>query len=211
LINDLTLNETRVIGCLMEKSVFTPDQYPLTLNALTLACNQKSSREPVLNLEHGTVQHTLRQLEARHLVTSDENFQGRATRFAQRFCNTPFSEFEFTADEFAVICLLLLRGAQTPGEIRTRSARLFEFPDNAAVVRTLQGLMERPGGPLVARLPRRANRQDSEFVHLFSGVVESAPPEAEPSSNPRAKVDRVSALEARVAALELALAELQKT
>ncbi|MCX7063366.1 MAG: DUF480 domain-containing protein, partial [Proteobacteria bacterium] len=103
---ELTPNEARILGCLMEKSVVTPEQYPLTLNSLTLACNQKSSRDPVLSLEQGTVQHTARQLENKHLLSSDENFNGRVVKFTQRLCNTPFAEFQFTDQEFAVICLL---------------------------------------------------------------------------------------------------------
>jgi len=206
----LTPNEVRVIGSLMEKSVFTPDQYPLTLNALTLACNQKSSRDPVLTLDQGTVQHTVRDLERKHLVTCDENFRGRAERYAQRLFNTPFSEIQLSPPEFAVVCLLLLRGPQTPGELRTRSGRLFDFPDNQAVGATLEGLMARPGGALVARLARKTGRQDSEYAHLLSGAIESAPPEATAAGTADrvSRPDRIGALEARVEALERALEEL---
>jgi uncharacterized protein YceH (UPF0502 family) len=208
---ELNAIEARIVGSLMEKSVYTPDQYPLTLNALTLACNQKSSREPVMNLEPGEVQNAVRQLERKHLVTSDEHFRGRVERYAQRFCNTPFSELKFSPAEFAVICLLLLRGPQTPGELRTRSGRLYEFADNEVVSETLEALMARPGGGLVARLPRKPNRHDHEYMHLFGGFIESAPmdaPQAEPSIAP-SRVDRIAALEARVEALERALAAMQ--
>ncbi len=210
MIPELNAIEARIIGSLMEKSVYTPDQYPLTLNALALACNQKSSRDPLMSLDRGAVEHALRQLEQRHLVVRDENFQGRVDRYSHRLCNTPFSELTLTAEEFAVICVLLLRGPQTPGEIRTRSGRLFEFADNAAVTAVLKDMMDRPS-PLVARLPRISGRQDSQYAHLFSGAIESAPEPsaAAPATAATPKVDRLGALEARVAALEQALAELR--
>ena len=213
---ELTLNETRVLGCLMEKSVTTQDQYPLTLNALANACNQKSSRDPVLALDSGVVQRTARDLEAKHLLSSTENFKSRVEKYTQRLCNTPFAEFQFDAAEFAVVCLLLLRGPQTPGELRARAARLHPFEDNHAVVGTLQAMIDREDGPLVARLPRRAGRQDSEYAHLFSGAIESAPAEAvstaasaAPAATPRSP-GRTAELEARVAALEQAVGELRE-
>lgn len=208
---ELNAIEARVIGSLMEKSVVTPEQYPLTLNALVLACNQKSSRDPVMNLEPGEVLNAVRQLESRHLVTSDEHHRGRVERFAQRLCNTRYGELELSPPEFAVVCLLLLRGAQTPGELRTRSGRLHEFADNEAVTATLEALMARPGGGLVARLPRKPNRHDHEYVHLLSGFVESAPVETvhEAVGAASSRLDRMAALEARVEALERELEALR--
>jgi uncharacterized protein YceH (UPF0502 family) len=192
----------------MEKSVTTPDQYPLTLNALTNACNQKSSRDPVLSLEPGVVQRTARDLEAKHLLASNENFKSRVEKFSQRFCNTPFADVQLDSAEFAVICLLLLRGPQTPGELRSRSGRLHGFADNQAVVETLQGLMEREDGALVARLPRKPGRQDHEYAHLLSGAMESVPATAT-AATPRAPGPTV-ALEGRVAALEEEVRELRE-
>lgn len=207
----LTPEEARVIGCLMEKSVTTPDQYPLTLNALTNACNQKSSRDPVMSLEPGRVQQTVRQLEAKHLMQVDENFKSRVEKYDHRFCNTPFADLQLSDQEFAVICVLLLRGAQTPGELRTRCNRLFAFTDNQAAVDTLNGLMEREGGRLVARLPRTPGRQDHEYMHVFFGEIESVAEEAAPVVRPRAPADdRMSDLEARVTVLEHDLHELRK-
>ena len=209
---ELSLNETRVIGCLMEKAVTTPDQYPLTLNALVGACNQKSSRDPVLTLDRGTVQRTARELEARKLLTADENFRTGVVKYRHRFCNTPFGVREFAEDEYALICLLLLRGPQTPGELRTRSARLHAFPDNASVAEALQSLMaaDRKGGAAVARLPRQPGRRDHEYAHLFSGEIETVP-EDEPAPLPASpRRDRLTELEARVAALETGLAELRE-
>jgi uncharacterized protein len=203
--------EARVIGCLIEKSIITPEQYPLTLNALTNACNQKSSREPVMNLTQGEVQHTIRDLEAKHLVRTDENFKSRTEKYTQRFCNTRYSDFHFDDAQLAIVCLLLLRGPQTPGEIRARSGRLHTFADNSAVVAALTTLIEREGGPLLVKLPRTAGRKDSEYMHLFSGPVDvaayaSQAPVERRSSGERVSVagleERVSKLEAEVAALK---------
>ncbi len=204
-------NEARVIGSLMEKSIVTPEQYPLTLNALTLACNQKSSREPVMSLDQGTVQHTARHLEGKHLVSSEENFKGRVVKYTQRLCNTPFAELQLSEPQFAVICLLLLRGRQTPGELRARSGRLYEFPDNEAVDETLEALISHEAGPLVARLPRTAGRRDFEYMHLFAGPLQSVAADAErPDSPAPTRVDRISGLESRVEALEQELRELKR-
>ena len=209
----LTLNETRILGSLMEKSVVTPEQYPLTLNALTLACNQKSSRDPVLSLDQGTVQHAARQLEDKHLLSSDENFRGRVVKYTQRLCNTPFAELQLSEPEFAVICLLLLRGRQTPGELRARSGRLHEFADNLAVDETLEALINHAGGTLVARLPRTAGRRDFEYAHLLSGPLESVAADVElrePSTPVPARVDRIAGLESRIEVLERELLELKR-
>lgn len=168
----LTADEVRVIGCLMEKSVITPDQYPMTLNALTNACNQKSGRNPVMSMDQGLVQRTARDLSAKHFVRVEENFKRGIEKYKQRLCNTPHADYQFDVAEFAIVCLLLLRGPQTPGELRAHSGRLHTFPDNAAVVSALTGLMEREAGPLVVRLPRSPGRKDSEYMHLFSGPVD---------------------------------------
>jgi uncharacterized protein YceH (UPF0502 family) len=204
--------EARVIGCLIEKSLVTPDQYPLTLNALTNACNQKSSRDPVMSLTPGEVQHAIRGLEAQHFVRTDENFKSRVEKYAQRFCNTRYSDLQFSDAELAVVCLLLLRGPQTPGELKSRSGRLHQFGDNAEVVQVLTALMEREPYPLVVKLPRTPGRKDSEYMHLFSGDVDveayvAQAGEAQPtSSRERHSVaelaERVSQLEAEVAALK---------
>ncbi len=196
----------------MEKSVTTPDQYPLTLNALTNACNQRTSRDPVLSLEPGLVQRTARQLEDRYLLNTKENFKSRVEKYTQRLCNTPFADFQFSEAEFAVICLLLLRGPQTPGELRTRGGRLHEFQHNHAVAETLQGLIDREGGPLVVCLPRKPGRQDSEFAHLFSGAVIPAQAQETPrtSTRPASAPDGAPELEPRIALLEQEVIELKK-
>jgi hypothetical protein len=213
-----TPNEARVIGCLMEKSVITPDQYPLSLNALVNACNQKSSREPVLNLDQGTVQRTANELaEKKHVMV--ENLGSRVDKYRQRFCNTQFALIQFTPAEYAVMCLLLLRGAQTPGELKSRSGRLHEFATPDDVEAALESLMSRADGPFVARLPREPRRKDNAYAHLFGGPMESAPAEPPPRDQtprepppPRARpdADLLAALEQRVTALERELAELKR-
>jgi uncharacterized protein YceH (UPF0502 family) len=208
----LTPNEARVIGCLMEKSVITPDQYPLSLNALVNACNQKSSRAPVMSLEQGVVQRTVIDLIAKKLVMVQE-FGSRVEKYQQRFCNTHFAEIKFSPAEFAVICLLLLRGPQTPGELKAHSGRLHEFADAAEVDATVEALLTRADGPFVARLPREPRRKDHAYAHLFGGPVESAPlslPSSDTSEPPVARPSALAALEARVQQLEQELAALKK-
>ncbi len=210
---DLTAIEARVIGCLIEKSVVTPEQYPLTLNALTNACNQKSSRDPVMSLQPGEVQHTLRELEAKTLVRTDENFKSRTEKYVQRFCNTRFSDYQFDSAQLAIVCLLLLRGPQTPGELRSRSGRLHNFADNAEVIEALSGLANWDGNPVVVKLPRTPGRKDAEFMHLFSGPVDV---EAHALREQTVTADRssgrasVSDLEQRVSDLEAEVAALKE-
>lgn len=207
---DLTANEVRVIGCLMEKSVVTPDQYPLTLNALTNACNQKSSRDPVMSLPPGIVQRTVRDLEAKHLVRIEENFKRGVEKYSQRFCNTRYSDLHFDEAQYAIVCLLLLRGAQTPGELRARSGRLHTFADNAAVSAVLTGLIEREGEPLITRLERAPGRKDPEYMHLFSGAVNGQPRQAGVPSGGAPRETSVAKLAERLAALEAEVAELRR-
>lgn len=206
----LTVNETRVIGCLMEKAVVTPDQYPLTLNALTNACNQKSGRNPVMTLEKGVVQRTARDLAAKHFVRTNENFKTGVEKYQQRFCNTSLSDFQFDPPQFAIVCLLLLRGAQTPGELKARSGRLHAFADNAAVVDALGDLIEREGEPLVVKLPRTPGRKDSEYMHLFCGPIEIEARATAPESTGTLKRVSVTELAQRVSKLEGEVAELKE-
>lgn len=210
---NLSPNEARVIGCLIEKSIITPDVYPLTLNSLTNACNQKSSRNPVMELSQGVVQRTVRDLEARNLVRIEENFKSRTEKYVQRFCNTHFSDFQFDPPQLAIVCLLLLRGPQTPGELRAHSGRLHTFADNNAVVDALSGLIERNGDPLVVQLPRTPGRKDAEYMHLFSGPVELQAP-VEPAARSAAAQDsnrhQQTDLEARVSRLEVEVAKLRE-
>ena len=164
---NLTLNETRVIGCLLEKESTTPDQYPLSLNALTNACNQKSNRDPVLSLSETDVRESLESLAGERIVSEESG--SRVSRFRHRFCNTEFGSLQLSAQERAVVCVLFLRGPQTPGELRSRTGRLAEFADVKAVEVVLQAMVQKD---MVVQLPREAGKRESRYAHLFSGAVE---------------------------------------
>jgi uncharacterized protein YceH (UPF0502 family) len=192
-------NEARVIGCLIEKEITTPDQYPLSLNALTNACNQKTNREPVLELGEAVVQQAVDSLMKKYMVSDKSaGYGGRVTKYKHRFCNTEFGSLKFSKQELGIICVLLLRGPQTPGELRARTNRLCEFADVDQVEATLRNLMAREDGPFIARLPRAAGARDSRYAHLFSGHLESAQ-EPEPAEEPAAGAPTLSQ---RVAQLE---------
>ena len=211
-LTELTEIEARVIGCMIEKSIVTPDQYPITLNALTNACNQKSSRDPVMSLSPGEVQHALRSLEANHLARVEENFKSRTEKYSQRFCGTRYSDNQFDSAQVAIICLLLLRGPQTPGELKTRSGRMHGFADNNEVVVALNSLIERQGEPLLVKLPRTPGRKDAEFMHLFSGSVDvEAHVQKSLAAKPAvaSKSDEIAILTQRVDKLEAQVAELK--
>ena len=209
----LTANEARLIGCLMEKSVVTPDQYPLTLNALMNACNQKSGRDPVMSLNAGSVKRAVLDLVDKHFVLTEENFKSGVEKYNQRFCNTTFNDYQFDPPQFAIVCLLLLRGPQTPGELRARSGRLHTFADNAAVIDALAGLIEREGDPLVIKLPRTPGRKDAEYMHQFGGPIDvNAHAIQVQPAKPDGVSERatVSELEERVTTLEAEVAELKE-
>ncbi len=198
---EFTPHEARVIGCLIEKEITTPDQYPLSLNALTNACNQKTNREPVLDLSEAEVQQSVDSLMKKYLVSDKSaGYGGRVTKYKQRFCNTEFGSLKFSKQELGIICVMLLRGPQTPGELRSRTNRLCEFADAEQVEATLRNLMSREDGPFIARLARAPGARESRYAHLFSGALDSAPePEAaaESGAAPGAATlsQRVSALE----------------
>jgi uncharacterized protein len=166
--------EARVIGCLIEKQITTPDQYPLSLNALVNACNQKSNRDPVLDLDEATVQGTLDELAKRHFVVERSGFGSRVPKYQHRFCNTEFGTLKLDPRELAVVCELLLRGPQTPGELRGRASRMAAFTDVTEVEATLTRLSSRQEGPFVTRLAREPGRREARFAHLFSGEVAQA-------------------------------------
>lgn len=210
--------EARVVGALMEKEITTPDHYPLSLNALTNACNQKSNRDPVMNLTETEVQEALDSLHRKHLVLDRSGFGSRVVKFKQRFCNTEFSDLHFTPGETAIVCLLLLRGPQTPGELRSRSGRLHTFGSLGEVQQCLESLAGREEGALVTALPREPGRREIRWSHLFCGepVVETSAPAparltgSEPAtSKADATLERIEALEERVADLVERLARLE--
>ncbi|WP_406610191.1 YceH family protein [Agarivorans sp. JK6] len=165
---NLSLEQTRVIGALLEKETTTPDQYPLSLNALTLACNQKSNREPVMALSEAEVQDVLVQLQDLRIVT-EAPMAGRVVRYQHRFCNSQFGGLQLTEGQRAIICLLFLRGPQTPGELRTRSQRLANFASVQEVEQSLLELAEHDAGKLVLKLEREPGKRESRYAHLFSG------------------------------------------
>ena len=171
--------EARVIGCLIEKQVTTPDQYPLSLNALVNACNQKSNRDPVMSVDELTVQGTLDALSRKHLVLERSGFGSRVPKYQHLFCNTEFGSLKLTPQELAIVCELLLRGPQTPGELRGRAGRMAPFGDVSEAEAVLQSFLERESGPLVARLPREPGRRESRYMHLFGG---EAPPQNVPEN-----------------------------
>lgn len=205
---ELSLNETRVIGCLLEKESTTPDQYPLSLNALTQACNQKSNREPVMHLEESEVQETLDLLAEKRLIREESGFGSRVVKYKHRFCNTEFSELQFTPGQRAIVCVLLLRGPQTPGELRTRTQRLHEFANVQEVESALHALAERENAPLVVRLTREPGKRESRFAHLFSGEVTTTASEATALESSSLS-QRVAALEETVASQQLLIGQLR--
>ena len=192
---ELTVNEARVIGALLEKELTTPEQSPLSLNSLTSACNQKSNREPVMTLSESEVQETLNQLIQRRLVS--ESSGSRVSKYKHRFCNTEFGTLKLNPQQLGIVTVLLLRGPQTPGELRSRSNRLCEFSDVSEVERTLEKMMM-GDQPLLVKLSREPGRRESRYAHLFCGEIDLA-------AQAPATVD----LKQRVAELEAELTQLR--
>jgi hypothetical protein len=204
---ELSAKEARVIGCLLEKQVTTPDQYPLSLNGIQLACNQKTNREPVMELAESEVQQILDLLLKKHFLRTLSGFGNRVVKYEHRFCNSEFGQLKLSAAELAVIATLLLRGAQTPGELRTRTNRMHEFNDVTEVEQVLTNLSAREDGPFVVRLAREPGKRESRFMHLFSGEIDEAPAEAAPANDTELS-QRVSVLENEVAQLKQQLQAL---
>lgn len=206
----LSAIEARIIGCLIEKEVTTPDHYPLTLNSLTTACNQKSNRDPVLSLSESDVLDAVDGLISRRLVSDESGFNSRVSKYQHRFCNTEFGDLQFTEQERAIICCMLLRGAQTPGELRTRTGRLANFADVKELEAVLDKLAAREEGALVVKLPREAGKRESRYQHLLSGELDlEALATSAPVSVSSAGNERIESLEAEVEGLKQELAELK--
>ncbi|CAI0807262.1 G20.3 [Serratia quinivorans] len=204
---ELSAKEARVIGCLLEKQVTTPDQYPLSLNGIQLACNQKTNREPVMELTESEVQQILDLLLKKHFLRTLSGFGNRVVKYEHRFCNSEFGQLKLSAAEVAVVATLLLRGAQTPGELRTRTNRMHEFNDVSEVEQVLTNLSAREDGPFVVRLAREPGKRESRFMHLFCGQIDEAPAEAA-LENDTELSQRVSVLESEVAQLKQQLQAL---
>jgi uncharacterized protein len=213
LVEEIKLNdvEVRVLGALIEKQVTTPEYYPLTLNALLHACNQSSNREPVVAYDEQTVARALESLRDKKLARTVQTADGRVPKYRHVLNEV----IELRAAEMAVLCVLLLRGPQTAGELRGRTERLYSFSDIAYVEATLQALAERTAGPLVVKLPRQAGRKESRYAHLLSGPVQfeeqARVPRPEPATVAvRAENERLAQLEREVSALRQELAELRQ-
>ena len=202
--------EIRVLGALIEKEFTTPDNYPLSLNALTNACNQKTSREPVMNLSETTVLEAVETLARRGLVAQRSGASSRVPKYAHRLDSRLREEENFSRAELTVLSTLMLRGPQTPGELRLRGARLYEFESGRELEQVLKGLAERHESPYVIQLPRQAGQKEARFAHLLGGEVDVSQwtsDSAEPVSDEAA---RMSELESRVHSLEHELAGLRE-
>lgn len=228
----LSERQIRALGALLEKQITTPDQYPLTLKSLTSACNQKSNRDPVMSLTDAEVRETVAELDALYLVSQRTEYGSRVSKHRQRFCNTEFGALEFTPGELAVMTLLMLRGAQTPGELRSRSGRLHAFDNVDEVHATLNELATRTDGPWVIELEREPGRRENRFMHCMGDgdaalaqratpVTASAGQAAEKSPHassttgsdrapPATATARIDELEARVTQLEVTLSRLRE-
>jgi len=207
---DILLNEveSRVLGSLIEKELTTPDYYPLSLNALVNACNQKSNRDPYMNLDEDAVREALRGLNQKELAGPADNMESRVKKYEHRLQEA----FNFTRHEIAILCELLLRGPQTPGELRSRADRMHRFDDLGIVQSTLQRLMKREP-PLVKLLPRQPGTKEARYAHLLSGDVESWEREPEPGPiviSGSSMGEQIMRLEGEVAVLQKEVADLKQ-
>ena len=218
---ELSPNELRLIGCLVEKSLTTPDQYPLSLNALTNACNQKSNREPVLSLSESEVQNTVDTLVAKRLIITQSGATSRVAKYKHRFCNTEFGELQLSSQELAIICVLFLRGPQTPGELRTRTNRLCEFSDVHETESVLNELAQGGKDAKVIKLERELGKRESRYAHCFGDdSIESSYARQEQISTidveslaPTNSINdetRLKALEEQVELMQLEIDELRE-
>lgn len=201
-MNPLSQIEVRVLGALVEKDITTPDYYPLSLNALVNACNQKNNREPVMSLEEDAVRSALDSLQTQRLAGPASGADSRVTKFEHRLQEV----FNFDRRETAVLCVLLLRGPQTPGELRGRTERMYRFEGLDEVIGTLDRLSQRDPA-LVTVLPRHPGTKESRYAHLFAGEVAHDAPMPTPDLSTPGD-DRISRLESEVATLKKEVAEL---
>jgi uncharacterized protein YceH (UPF0502 family) len=210
----LTEIETRVLGSLVEKDITTPDYYPLSLNALVNACNQKNNRDPVMMLDEGSVRTALSSLQEKRLAGPASGADSRVTKYEHRLQEV----FNFDRREIAVLCILLLRGPQTPGELRTRADRMYHFEALEDVVSTLDRLSQRDP-PISAILPRQPGTKESRYTHLFSSEPQAASvasvarepsPAALTMQSVPSATDRLAKLEEDVATLRKDLSDMQQ-
>src|SRR5271155_2153341 len=202
--------ETRVLGALIEKDVTTPDYYPLSLNALVNACNQKNNRDPVMNLDEDSVRQALDTLQQKRLAGPTSSADSRVTKYEHRLQEV----FNFTRGETAILCVLLLRGPQTPGELRGRTERMHRFEDLTEVQSAVQRLMQRDP-PLARVLPRQPGTKESRYKHLLAGDVEDAAdvaraPSLASTPDNGADDERIKHLEEEVSDLQKEVADLKQ-
>ena len=205
---ELSFEQTRVIGALIEKEITTPDQYPLSLNSLTQACNQKSNREPVVNFSELDVQQVLDELSAKGLMFDDAGAGGRVARYKHRFCNTQFGDLQLSEQELGIICVLFLRGPQTPGELRTRTNRLCSFASVQQVEQVLENLMQRDDA-LVCRLAKEPGKREARYAHLFSGEVDSGSIAPAPTNAVTSENEQIAHMQQQIDALRTELDEIK--
>jgi uncharacterized protein YceH (UPF0502 family) len=198
--------DVRVLGALVEKAITTPDYYPLSMHALIAACNQSSNRHPVVSFDEETTLAAVRHLRAQSLVRGIQKIDSRVTKYEHLMAEA----MELSARELGVMCVLMLRGPQTVGEIRTRIERLAHFESLSDVETTLNGLMERSSNPLVTSLPRQAGQKEVRYAHLLSGEVTFDQPHASAPSASAAAVDRIAALEAMTSELRNEVTDLRR-
>lgn len=201
----LTAEQCRVIGVMLEKETTTPDQYPLSINGLTNGCNQKSNREPVMSLSESDVQNVVDELTQMNQLSTQSGASSRVNKYHHRFCNTQFGDLRLTPQQRAIICVLLLRGPQTPGELRTRTNRLADFADVNEVEATLEQLRDLNGSQLVTKLAREPGKRESRYAQLFSDHEEVQASNVESSTEvPESRaelLERVETLEQRIESL----------
>ncbi len=203
---ELTPIEVRVLGCLIEKEIATPDYYPLTLNALVNACNQKSNREPLMMRNESVVMGAMDELRMTHQLAIE--FTSTGSRVAKYKHCLP-NRWNFSAAETAILCELFLRGPQTPGDLRAHASRLQPLDDRNAVEQILQGLAAREDGPFVVKLPREPGTREQRWAHLFSSEPEIATEPESPLTTAVNDDDHIQTLEAEVAALRQEIDELK--
>ena len=211
----ITQAEIRVIGCLIEKEITTPEHYPLTLNALTNACNQKSNRGPVTSMTDSNVLDALNALIKDRLVTDETRGNSRVAKYQHRFCNTEFGSLKLSKQEIAILCVLFLRGPQTPGELRTRTQRLCEFENVAQVEAVLNTLASDELSPKVVKLSKEPGKREARYGHLFCGELsdnasEAGLQETSTENENAEKNQRIEQLEVEVAQLRTELDELKQ-
>ncbi len=209
----ITQTEIRIIGCLIEKEITTPEYYPLTLNALTTACNQKSNRDPVISMSESDVLDALNSLIKDRIVTDETRGNSRVAKYQHRFCNTEFGSLKLSKQEIAILCVLFLRGPQTPGELRTRTQRLCEFENVAQVEAVLNKLAADESAPKVVKLSKEPGKREARYGHLFCGDISDNVTTYQSHDNHTKSSEeniRIEQLESEVSQLRTELDELKQ-